>query len=72
MDDLATSLIRGLKEEATETQVNLEEACNKMLSDLKTKNPCLMDVHVEKLNDVDITILFGDNSDESKKLERIP
>ena len=66
MDDLATSLIRGLKEEATETQVNLEEACNKMLSDLKTKNPCLMDVHVEKLNDVDITILFGDNSDESK------
>ena len=66
MDDLATSLIRGLKEEATETQVNLEEACNKMLGDLKTKNPCLMDVHVEKLNDVDITILHDNNSNESK------
>ena len=66
MDDLATSLIRGLKEEATETKVETEEAFNNILRDLQTKNPQLMAADVEKLNNVDITILLGDNSDESK------
>ncbi len=58
MDDLAASLVQGLKEEAIETKVESEEAVNKILKDLQTKNPQLMAAKVEELNNVDITILL--------------
>ena len=68
MDDLATSLIRGLEEEATEIKVETEEAINKVLGDLEAKNPQLMAADVEKLVNIDITILCG-NDNESKSWE---
>lgn len=70
MDDLATSLVRGLKEEATERRVAIEEACSKMLENLKTENPQLMAADVKKLNNIDYTIFFGGNSDESKSWKK--
>ena len=66
MDDLATSLLQGLEEEATETRAEMEEALNKIVRDWEAKNPQLMAADVEELNNVNITILFGGNSDESK------
>ena len=68
MDDLATALIQGLEEEATEIKVETEKAINKALRDLKAKNPQLMAADVEKLVNIDITILCGNNH-ESKSWE---
>ena len=65
MDDATTSLLQGLEEEATEVKIATEKACGTMLRDLETKNPQLMDAGVMKLNDINITIFYGDNSVES-------
>ena len=66
MDDLATALLQGLEEEAIETRAEMEEALNKIVRDWEAKNPQLMAADVEELNNVNITILFGGNSNESK------
>ncbi len=70
MDDLTTSLLRDLEEEATEAKVETEEACNKMLRDLHTNNPQLMAAEVKKLNDVNLTMFFGNSSAESKSWKK--
>ena len=38
MDDVTTSLLRGLEKEATEIQIATKEASSSVLRDLKTKN----------------------------------
>ena len=65
MDDATTSLLQGLEEEATEVKIATEKACGTVLRDLETKNPQLMAAGIMKLNDINITIFYGDNSVES-------
>ncbi len=64
MDNLADSLLQGLKEEATEFKVAANTACDEVFRDLHTKHPQLMDAEVKKLNDIKFTIFF--NHGESK------
>ena len=65
MDDLAKSLLRGLKEEITESNVELEEACDNALRDLEKKAPQLMASEVNELKNVAIENLYGHDSVES-------
>ena len=70
MDDVTTSLLRGLEKEATEIQIATKEASSSVLRDLKTKNPQLMAVDVNKLDDIEFTIVYGNNSAESPSLKK--
>ena len=65
MDVLAKSLLRGLKEEITESSVKLEEACDNALRDLEKRAPQLMASQVHELKNVAIEILYGHDSVES-------
>ena len=70
MDDVTTSLLRGLEKEATENQIATKEASSSVLRDLKTKNPQLMAADVNKLNDIEFTIVYGNNSAESPSFKK--
>ena len=70
MDDVTTSLLRGLKEEATESTAALKEACNRMLCELNSNNPQLMAAEVTKLNEIDLTMFLSEDSDESPSWKR--
>lgn len=65
MDDLAISLLRGLREEFTESNVKLKEACNNALRDLENKASKLMTTQTIKLRDINIRMRLSDNSGES-------
>ena len=62
MDDLIDALIRDLKEEATKSKVEMDRACAQMMRDLYTKNPELMKAKVEEIENIGITICFGESS----------
>ena len=71
MDDLINALIQDLKEDATKSKVEMDKACAQMMEDLYTKNPALMNAKVEKLENADITICFGESSIASDIWEKI-
>ena len=71
MDDLINALIQDLKEDATKSKVEMDKACAQMMEDLYTKNPALMKAKVEKLENADITICFGESSIASDIWEKI-
>ena len=67
MDDLTNALLQELEEEATKTKVEMDRACDQMMRDLHTKNPELMSAEVENIENVDVTILFGEDFAEVRK-----
>ena len=71
MDDLINALIQNLKEEATKSKIEMDRACAQMMRDLYTKTPELMKAKVEKIENVGITICFGENSVASDSWEKI-
>ena len=66
MDELATSFLRGLKKEFTESNARLKEACDNALRDLENQAPQLTAVQVKELKNVNVEIFFGNMSTESK------
>ena len=71
MDDLIDALIQDLKEAAAKSKVEMDRACAQMMKDLYTKNPELMKAKVEKIENADITICFGESSIASDIWEKI-
>ena len=71
MDDLIDALIQDLKENATKSKVEMDRACDQMMRDLHTDNPELMSTKVESVENVNVTILFGEDSVVSNIWEKI-
>ena len=65
MDELATSFLRGLKKEFTESNAQLKEACDNAFRDLQNKVPQLMTAQVNELKSLNIEIILGNDSNES-------
>ena len=65
MDELATSFLKGLKKEFTESNARLKEACDNALRDLENKAPQLMASQVNELKSLNIEIILGNDSNES-------
>lgn len=71
MDDLIDALIQDIREEATKSKVEMDRACAQMMKDWHTDNPELMNVDVEGIDNVSITIFFGEDSVISNSWEKI-
>ena len=71
MDDLIETLIQDLKENTTKSKVEIDRACDQMMGDLYTKNPELMKAKVEEIENVNLTICFGEGSVASDIWEKI-
>ena len=67
MDNLADSLLQGLKEEATEIKIATNKVCAEVFRDLHTNYPQLMDVELQKLNDIKFTIFLGHGESKAWK-----
>ena len=70
MDDLIDALIRDLKKDATKTKVEMDKTCDQMMRDWYADNPELMSAKVENIENVNVTILFGEDSAVSNTWER--
>ena len=62
MDDLTNTLLQELEENAGKSKAEMDRACAQMMKDLYTKNPELMKAKVENIENVSVTILFGEDS----------
>lgn len=71
MDDLIDALIQDIREEATKSKVEMDRACAQMMKDWHTNNPELMNVDVEGIDNVSVTIFFGEDSVISNSWEKI-
>ena len=71
MDDLINALIHDIKEEAKKSKVEMDRACAQMVRDWHTNNPELMNVDVEGIDNVSVTIFFGEDSVISNSWEKI-
>ncbi len=71
MDDLTNALFQGLKEEATESIVEMETACAQLMTDFHTKCPeVIKSAKVERINSVKFTASFCGNSEGSQSWEK--